>query len=142
MSTLKCSACNKEFDQTREGVELWNAWFCSMCFLGQAQNLHREIRPEDIEVFRTVARELAGYLPSGVFEMILVGFYHKATGKNDPPPREALVYSVAELQRLFALNNFQRELKILQTWQDMFTEFTEGRQRDIQDMVKKLTDPE
>lgn len=139
---LKCSACEKAIDSEQDGIKLWDAWFCSTCFLSQSGALHRELKPEDVALFKTIGRELSGLLPPGIFEMILAGFYKRATGKSDPPPREAVLYTLAELQRLTALHNFQREINLLRTWNDMFTEFTQGRQREIQEMVKRLTDLE
>lgn len=137
---IRCSSCSKAFDADKEGVKLWTTWFCSMCFIGQAQGLHREIKPEEIEIFKAIAREGAGVLPSLVFELILAGFYRRATGKDEPPPREAVAFTMAELQRATALNNFQREINMLRTWQDMFTDFIQERQKDIQEAVKRLTD--
>jgi hypothetical protein len=135
----KCSACGKPVDPAREGVELWGAWFCPMCFLSQSRSLHRELTPGDADLMRAIGAELSGLLPPEVFEMILTGFHRRATGGQDPPPREALLFTMAELQRLYAINNFQREIKLLRTWNDMFSEFLEARQREIQETVRRLT---
>lgn len=135
----KCSACGKAVDSEKEGVKLWEAWFCSLCFLSQSQSFHRELRPEDLDLLRAIGREAAGLLPAGIFEMVLSGFHRRATGSQEPPPREAVLFTMAELQRLYALHSFQREMNLLRTWNDMFTEFIEGRQREIQETVRRLT---
>lgn len=136
---MKCSACGKS-DIDEEAVELWGSQFCSMCFVGQAKGLHRELKPEDIELLKVIGKELAGLLPGDLVEMILVGYYQRATGKTDPPPREETLRVVGEMQRLTAFASFKRVLSLLKTWKDVFSEFVESQEEDIREKIRKLTE--
>jgi len=137
-----CSACGKALASENDGIELWGSTFCSMCFIGQATALHRELKPEDIELLKIIGREAAGLLPPELLEMILVAYHRKVTGKQEPPPREETIRVVGELQRLTAFSVFKVTLNMLKTWQDMFNEFVETQQAEIRAKVKKLTDLE
>lgn len=140
MSEKKCSACGKSLASESDGIELWGSTFCSMCFIGHATSLHRELKPEDIELLKLIGREAAGLLPPELLEMILVAYHKRATGKQEPPPREETIRVVGELQRLTAFSVFKVTLNLLKTWQDMFNEFVETQQAEIRAKVKKLTD--
>lgn len=142
MKEIKCSGCAKAMDTQIEGVELWGLWFCAMCFIGRAQSLHREIKPEDIELLKVIGRELSGFLPAELLEMILVGFWRRTTGRTDEPPREEVLRVAGELQRLTVFANFGQVLRLLKTWQGMFNEFVEGQELDIREKIKKLTEGE
>jgi hypothetical protein len=134
-----CSGCANPLGDG-EGVELWGSRFCQTCFIGNAAKFHRELRPEDIALLRTIGRELAGYLPPELLEMVLVGFHKRATGGKEPPPAEELARCVGEIQRLAAFSNFGKVLNLLKTWQSTFNEFVEGQEGEIRETIKRLTD--
>lgn len=142
MARTKCSGCAKEMDPQNEGIEAFGLWYCSMCFIGRAQSLHREIKPEDIELLKILAKELSGLMPADLLEMILVGYWRRTTGRTDAPPREETVRAAAELQRLTALANSAATLRLLKTWRDIFDSFVEDSEREIRERVKKLTEGE
>lgn len=116
------------------------ALFCGTCFIANAARFNRELRPEDIALLKTIGREMAGYLPPEVLEMVLVGFYKRATGQKEPPPMEELARCVGEIQRLAAFANFGKVLNLLTTWQGTFNEFVESQVQEIRAAVKRLTD--
>jgi hypothetical protein len=62
-----CSACGGELD-SHEGVELRGAWFCSKCFVGQASDCGRELRPEELARLRRLGKESSGFLPPDLLE--------------------------------------------------------------------------
>lgn len=136
---MKCSACGKE-DAQGEGIELWGSHFCTACFVGQARGFHRELGPEDIELLKVIGRELSGLLPADLVEMILVGYYQRATATKDLPLREETLRVVGEMQRLTAFATFKRVLNLLKTWQDMFNEFVQSQEEDIREKIRKLTE--
>jgi hypothetical protein len=139
---MKCSACGKDGDPKSDGVEVWDSWFCSICFISRARGLHRELKPEDIELFKVIAKDLAGLMPSDLLEMILAGFWRNATGRTDAPPREETLRTAAEIQRLTAFANFAQRLRLLKTWRDVMIEFVDDQEREIREQIKRLTEGE
>lgn len=139
MGDRKCSGCGNSIDGHNEGIELWNSWFCSACFIVHSAKLHKELTPEDVALMRTIGRELAGFLPPEVLEMVLAGFYRRASGKQDVPADE-LARCVGEIQRLAAFSTFRKVLNLLKTWQGTFNEFVESQESEIREAVKRLTD--
>ena len=91
-----CGACSVELEEA-EGVELWGAWFCSKCFVGQAGDVGRQLKPEELARLRRLGRELSGFLPPDILEMILTGFYKRAAKSKKAPDREELARAVGEL---------------------------------------------
>ena len=138
---MNCAACGAK-DAERDGVQLWNSWYCTTCFISQAQGFHQELRPEDIELLKIIGRELAGLLPGDLVEMILVGYYRRSTGSQDAPPRQETLRVVGEMQRLTAFATFKRMLSLLKTWKDTFTDFVESQEEEIRHNVRRLTDGE
>jgi len=134
-----CSACGNDLD-SHEGVELWGSWFCSKCFVGQATDFGRELKPEEIARLRRLGRELAGFLPPDLLEMILVGFYKRASGSRKAPDRQELARAVGELQRITATACFRQILNLLKTWDENFGKFVEEQEVDIREKVRRLTD--
>jgi len=134
-----CSACGLELDDAREGVELWGAWFCSKCFVGQATDFGRELKPEELARLRRLGRELSGFLPPDILEMVLVGFYKRASKSKQGPDRNELSRAVGELQRITATACFRQILNLLKTWEDMFGKFVQEQENDIRDKVRRLT---
>ena len=100
-----CSACSVDLD-SHEGVELWGSWFCSKCFVGQASDFGRELKPEELDRLRRLGRELTGFLPPDILEMILVGSYRRATRSKKSPDRQELSRTVGELQRVTATGDW------------------------------------
>ena len=92
--TRICSGCSAELDEA-EGVELWGSWFCSKCFVGQASDIGRPLKPEELARLRRLGRELAGFLPPDLLEMILVGFFKRASGSKKKPDAAELARAVA-----------------------------------------------
>lgn len=136
-----CSACGNELDSA-EGVELWGSWFCSKCFVGQASNFGRELKPEELARLRRLGRELAGFLPPDILEMILTGFYKRATRSKKAPDRQELARAVGELQRVTATACFRQILGLLKTWEETFGKFVQEQETDIREKVRRLTDLE
>ena len=136
-----CSACGNELD-SHEGVELWGAWFCSKCFVGQATDFGRELKPEELARLRRLGRELSGFLPPDLLEMLLTGFYKRASGSKKPPDRQELARAVGELQRITATACFRQILNLLKTWEEMFGKFVQEQEVDIREKVRRLTDLE
>lgn len=135
----RCSGCGKDLSDG-EGVELWGSHFCALCFISTSAKTHRELRPEEVELLRTIGRELAGFLPPELLEMVLIGFWKRSTGQPDGPPAGELSRCIGEIQRLAAFSNFRKVLNLLKTWQDTFNEFVESQEQEIRDAVKRLTD--
>ena len=123
-----------------EGVELWGSWFCSKCFVGQASDFGRELKPEEIARLRRLGRELTGFLPPDILEMILVGFYRRATRSKKAPDKQELARTVGELQRVTATACFRQILNLLKTWEDVFGKFVQEQETEIRDKVRQLTD--
>ncbi|RPH47045.1 MAG: hypothetical protein EHM91_06575 [Planctomycetota bacterium] len=136
-----CSACSNELDSA-EGVELWGSWFCSKCFVGQATDFGRELKPEELQRLRRLGRELAGFLPPDLLEMILVGFYKRSSGSKKPPDKAELHRAVGELQRVTATACFRQILSLLKTWDEMFGKFVHEQEAEIREKVRRLTDLE
>jgi len=134
-----CSACNADLD-SHEGVELWGSWFCSKCFVGQASDFGRELKPEEIARLRRLGRELTGFLPPDILEMILVGFYRRATRSKKAPDKLELARTVGELQRVTATACFRQILNLLKTWEDVFGKFVQEQETEIRDKVRELSD--
>ena len=134
-----CSACSAELD-LHEGVELWGSWFCSKCFVGQAADFGRPLKPEEVERLRRLGRELSGFLPPDLLEMILVGFYKRTTRSKKAPDRQELSRAVGELQRITATACFRQILNLLKTWEQTFGKFVEEQETDIREKVRRLTE--
>jgi len=142
MADKACSACAAPLEGKEDGIELWGSWFCSKCFISHSASTHRELRPEDIELLRRIGKEMAGLLPPDLVEMILVGYFQRATNSKSMPPKEELARCVGEIQRITAFACFRRVLNLLKTWQESFNEFVESQERDIRDTTKRLTELE
>jgi len=138
----KCAACASPLDDRNQGIELWGSWFCSGCFITNASKTHRELTPDDIALLRTIGRELAGFLPPDLLEMILVGFHKRAAETAKRPSEEELQRCVGEIQRLAAFAAFRHVLNLLKTWQMTFNEFVENQESDIREKIRRLTELE
>jgi hypothetical protein len=136
-----CSACGDQLDE-HEGVELWGSWFCSKCFVGQAGDFGRELKPEELARLRRLGRELSGFLPPDLLEMILVGFYKRASGSKKAPDKQEVARAVGELQRITATACFRQILNLLKTWEEMFGKFVAEQEGEIREKVRRLTDLE
>ena len=134
-----CSACNGSLDES-EGVELWGSWFCSKCFVGQATDFGRELKPEETARLRRLGRELAGFLPPDLIEMILVGFYRRVSKSKKKPDREEVARAVGEIQRVTAAACFRQIHGLLKTWEETFGKFVEEQQTDMREKMRKLVD--
>ena len=133
----KCSACDVALDSRSDGVELWGTWFCSGCFISNSSKTHKELTPDDIVLLRRIGRELAGFLPQDLLEMILVGFYKRS--RDGLQPGE-LARCVGEIQRLSAFACFRQIMNLLKNWQGEFNSFVEGQEAEIRDKIRRLTD--
>jgi hypothetical protein len=138
----KCSACGNPLDAHNEGIELWGSTFCSTCFITNAAKTHREFTAADVEILRRLGKELAGFLPGDLLEMILVGFHKRSTGGNTRPPEDELTRCVGEIQRLTAFATFRQILNLMKTWQSSVNELVENQEAEIRDKIKRLTDLE
>jgi hypothetical protein len=125
-----------------EGVSQWDTWFCSLCFIGHAARLHRELSPEQLGLLKVIGKQAAGLMPPDLVELIAVGFYRRITGKKDEPPEDQLALFVGEIQRLAALSMFSREMNLLETWKGMFVTFTEERMEEIRVSIRRMTEGE
>jgi hypothetical protein len=134
-----CSACSNELESA-EGVELWGSWFCSKCFVGQAGDFGRDLKPEELARLRRIGRELTGFLPPDILEMILTGFFKRASGSKKTPDRQELSRAVGELQRITATACFRQILNLLKTWEDMFGKFVQEQEGEIREKVRRLTE--
>ena len=121
-------------------MELWGSWFCSKCFVGQSADFGRELKPEELARLRRLGRELTGFLPPDILEMILVGFYRRSTRSKKMPDRQELSRTVGELQRVTATACFRQILNLLKSWDEMFGKFVDEQQADIREKVRRLTD--
>jgi hypothetical protein len=133
----KCSACGETIDNRRDGIELWGAWFCSKCFISNAAKTHKELTPDDILLLRRIGRELAGFLPQDLLEMVLAGF-HKRTRESLQPGE--LARCVGEIQRLAAFACFRQIMSLLKNWKSMFDDFVEQEETEIRSKIRQLTD--
>lgn len=139
MAEKKCAGCGKAVAGD-EGIELWNSWFCSSCFVSHSAKLHRPITPEQIAALRAMGRELGGFLPADVVQMVAVGFYRRASGRHDNPSPEELERFVGEIQRLVVFSTSRKILNLLQTWQGTFNEFVEQQEGEVRDAVRRVAD--
>jgi hypothetical protein len=89
-----------------------------------------------------MGKELAGFLPPDLLEMILVGSYKRSTGKNERPPEEELSRCIGEIQRLTAFATFRQILNLMKTWQSSVNEIVENQEAEIREKIKHLTDLE
>ena len=121
-------------------MELWGSWFCSKCFVGQASDFGRELKPEELARLRRLGRELSGVLPPDILEMILVGFYRRTMRSKKSPDRQELARTVGELQRVTATACFRQILNLLKTWDEMFGKFVHEQEAEIRDKVRRLTE--
>ena len=134
----KCAACgNALADQ--EGVTLWDTPYCTTCFISNAAKQHRELRPEDLAALRRLGKELAGYLPGELIEMLAVGFWQRSTGRKDRPPEEELERCVGEIQRLHVLSEIRKVMRLLGTWKEEFEKFVEAQYDEMRDTIRRLT---
>lgn len=128
-------------DAHNEGIELWGSTFCSACFIANAAKTHREFTAEDVALLRRMGKELAGFLPPDLLEMILVGF-HKRSKDLDRPPEDELSRCIGEIQRLTAFATFRQILSLMKTWQTSVNEIVENQEAEIREKIKRLTDLE
>jgi hypothetical protein len=135
----ECSGCGNTLGDN-EGVELWNSRFCSTCFIANSAKIHRELTPDQVAMLKIIGRDLAGFLPPELLEMILTGFWQRSTGRKDAPPAEELARVIGEVQRLAAFATFRKTLNLLKTWQSSFNEFVESQEEEIRVAIKRLTD--
>lgn len=135
---MKCAGCEKEFAE-KDGVKLWETWFCTACFMTRSQDFNRELGPGDIELLKIIGRELSGLLPPDMVEIILAGYWRRTTGQTTGPPKDETMRVVGELQRLAAFAVFRRMISLLTTWQQTFNEFIDGQVDEIRQNVEKLT---
>lgn len=134
-----CGGCGVELE-SQEGVELWGAWFCSKCFVGQAGDVGRPLKPEELARLRRLGRELSGFLPPDILEMILTGFFKRAAKTKKSPEREELQRAVGELQKVTATACFRQILNLLKTWEEMFGKFVQEQETEIREKVRRLVD--
>jgi hypothetical protein len=139
---LKCSACGNSLDAHNEGIELWGSTFCSPCFISNAAKTHREFTEADIAILRSMGKELAGFLPPDLLEMILVGSYKRSTGRDARPPEAELSRCIGEIQRLTAFAIFRQILNLMKTWQSSVNEIVENQEAEIREKIKRLTELE
>ena len=137
-----CAGCGNPLDAHNEGIELWGSWFCSKCFLSNAAKTHRELTDDDIVLIRQIGKELAGFLPPDLLEMVLVGFHKRTTGTDKRPSEAELSRCISEIQRLTAFATFRQILNLLKTWEHSFTEFVQNQEAELREKVKRLTDLE
>ncbi len=102
----------------------------------------KEIRHKILAVTATIGKELAGFLPPDLLEMVLVGFHKRTTGTDKRPSEAELSRCISEIQRLTAFATFRQILNLLKTWQHSFTEFVENQESELREKVKRLTDLE
>ncbi|MGH8654699.1 MAG: hypothetical protein ACREYE_22175, partial [Gammaproteobacteria bacterium] len=111
MSVEKCSGCAAPLD-VRDGIESFGSRFCSTCFISEAGKFHRELRADEVELLKTIGRELGGFLPPEPLRMVVMGFWRRSTGRVDAPPEEELTRFIAEVQRLSAFANFRKVMNL------------------------------
>jgi len=138
-ATPKCSACDAPLEARNEGVELWGSWFCSTCFITNAAKTHKELTPDDVAMLRRIGRELAGFLPQDLLEMVLVGFSKRVQAAGALQQGE-LARCVGEIQRLAAFACFRQIMNLLKNWQSEFNGFVDGQEVEIRDKIRRLTD--
>lgn len=139
MPDRKCAGCGNPVPGD-QGVDLWNSWFCSPCFISHSAGLHKELTPDQIGALRRLGQEMAGFLPASVVEMVAIGFYRRATGRADGPPAEELERFVGEIQRLVVFSTSRKIMNLLKTWQGTFNEFVEQQEGEVRDAVKRVAD--
>jgi len=133
---MKCAACGKEFEE-KDGLKLWDTWSCGECFIRQAAEFRKELRPEDVELMRLIARELSGIMPTELVRMIVQG-YARNLGVAAPSHDETL-RAVGEIQRLGYISFARKSLSTLQKLSALFQEFVETQERELRETVKRLT---
>jgi hypothetical protein len=133
-----CSGCGNPLAE-KEGVEALGIRACATCFIQDAGRFHRTLKPEEIELLKTIGREAAGFMPPELVRIILVGFYQRGTGGQMPPPEE-LARCIGEIQRLALFATTAKTMNLLKTWQDMFNEFVDSSQVEMRESIKRLTD--
>lgn len=138
-SPKKCSGCEAPLEARNEGVELWGAWFCSACFIANAAKTHRELTPDDVAMLRRIGRELAGFLPQDLLDMVLAGFAKRVLAAGKLEGAE-LARAVGEVQRLAAFACFRQIMNLLKNWQGEFNAFVDGQEAEIRDKIRRLTD--
>lgn len=137
----KCSACDASLDAHNEGIELWGCHYCANCFITHAAKTHRDFTPEDLIILRRMGKELAGFLPPDLLEMILIGFHKRSKGL-DRPSEDELSRCVGEIQRLTAFATFRQVLNLMKTWQSSVNDLVENQEAEIRDKIKRLTELE
>jgi hypothetical protein len=135
----KCAGCGNQVPGDK-GVELWNSWFCSPCFISHSARMHKELTPDQIVALRMMGQELAGFLPANVVEMVAIGFYRRATGRADWPPADELERFVGEIQRLVVFSTSRKIMNLLTTWKGTFDEFVDQQENEVRDEVKRVAD--
>ena len=135
-----CAGCGAPFKDADDGVELWGAWFCSGCFVGNAARAGREMSPTEVAALRRMGSELAGFLPPALVEMILLGFRKRSEGLQEAGVRAELSRAVGEVQRLTAFACLRQSLNLLRTWKSAFDEFADGQEREAAEKIRKLSD--
>ncbi len=139
---FKCSACGATIEGRDDGIQLWDTWFCTKCFIAHSASTHRELTAADIELIKQIGREMSGLIPRDIVEMVFIGFHKRSTKSPKGPPEEELARAVGEMQRLTAFACFRRVLNLLKTWQDVFNDFVDTQEKEIRDSIKRLTDLE
>lgn len=135
----KCAACGNALSE-QDGVSLWDTWYCTTCFVSNAGKLHQPFRPEDLAGLRNLGRELAGYLPPELVEMLAVGFWQRSTGRKDRPPEDELARFVGEVQRLHVLSECRKMMRLLGTLKEEFEQFVESQYAEMRETIRRLTD--
>jgi len=135
----KCSGCQKPLDE-KEGVQVWKSHLCSTCFIDSAAKFHQPLTPDQVALLRVMGKQLAGHLPPEFLEIIVVGFWRRATGRQDAPPAEELALVIGEIQRLAAFSNLNKTMSLLKNWHAIFNEFIEEQEEEIRSTIKRLTD--
>ena len=137
----KCSGCQKTLDE-KEGIQVWKSHLCPTCFIDNAGKYHKPLTPDQIAMLKLMGRQLAGHLPTDFLEIIVVGFWRRATGRNDTPPAEEMALVIGEIQRLAAFSNLSKTMNLLKNWQGLFNEFIEEQEEEIRSTIKRMTDGE
>lgn len=138
---MTCSGCQKPLEE-KEGIQVWKSNLCATCFIGNAAKYHQPLTPDQVAMLKVMGRQMAGHLPPEFLEIIVVGFWRRATGRKDAPPAEELALVIGEVQRLAAFSNLTKTMSLLKNWQTVFNDFIEEQEEEIRSTIKRLTDPE